>query len=151
MVLAELRELATKLGITGVAGMRKADLIAAIKNQQGRSTVPHPSKAEPEDTELKPETVEEVSDEEAPKLESETVRRTNLVPIGRVASQMTGWATRLLPDDTRARYEEEFNSELYYLAADGISRWRQAVHAVRLLTRSIPLRMATKATGERAL
>nr|WP_235921345.1 transcription termination factor Rho [Lentzea tibetensis] len=35
MVLAELRELATELGITGTAGLRKGDLIAAIKEKQG--------------------------------------------------------------------------------------------------------------------
>ncbi|HEY7594183.1 MAG TPA: transcription termination factor Rho, partial [Actinophytocola sp.] len=35
MVLAELRELAGQLGITGTAGMRKGDLIAAIKERQG--------------------------------------------------------------------------------------------------------------------
>jgi transcription termination factor Rho len=34
MVLAELRELAGQLGITGTAGMRKGDLIAAIKEKQ---------------------------------------------------------------------------------------------------------------------
>ena len=37
MVLAELRELAGQLGITGTAGMRKGDLIAAIKERQGGS------------------------------------------------------------------------------------------------------------------
>ncbi|HEX8868128.1 MAG TPA: Rho termination factor N-terminal domain-containing protein, partial [Lentzea sp.] len=31
MVLAELRELAGQMGITGTAGLRKGDLIAAIK------------------------------------------------------------------------------------------------------------------------
>src|SRR5258706_10852209 len=36
MVLAELRELARQLGITGTTGMRKGDLIAAIKERQGR-------------------------------------------------------------------------------------------------------------------
>ncbi|WP_086668839.1 transcription termination factor Rho [Lentzea kentuckyensis] len=35
MVLAELRELAGQLGITGTAGLRKGDLIAAIKEKQG--------------------------------------------------------------------------------------------------------------------
>ncbi|MFL6142284.1 MAG: transcription termination factor Rho [Labedaea sp.] len=35
MVLAELRELAGQLGITGTGGMRKGDLIAAIKERQG--------------------------------------------------------------------------------------------------------------------
>jgi transcription termination factor Rho len=38
MVLAELRELAGQLGITGTAGMRKGDLIAAIKERQAGST-----------------------------------------------------------------------------------------------------------------
>ncbi|HEX3787485.1 MAG TPA: Rho termination factor N-terminal domain-containing protein, partial [Pseudonocardiaceae bacterium] len=35
MVLAELRELAGQLGITGTTGMRKGDLITAIKERQG--------------------------------------------------------------------------------------------------------------------
>jgi transcription termination factor Rho len=35
MVLADLRELAGQLGITGTTGMRKGDLIAAIKARQG--------------------------------------------------------------------------------------------------------------------
>ncbi len=38
MVLAELRELAGQMGITGTAGMRKGDLIAAIKERQGGSS-----------------------------------------------------------------------------------------------------------------
>ncbi|MFI9384359.1 transcription termination factor Rho [Kutzneria sp. NPDC052558] len=37
MVLAELRELAGQLNISGTAGMRKGDLIAAIKERQGSS------------------------------------------------------------------------------------------------------------------
>ncbi len=47
MVLAELRELAGQLGITGTAGMRKGDLIAAIKERQGGSGG---SSARPADT-----------------------------------------------------------------------------------------------------
>src|SRR5690606_18736730 len=35
MVLAELRTLAAELGIKGTSGMRKGDLIAAIKEKQG--------------------------------------------------------------------------------------------------------------------
>ncbi|MFW0797446.1 transcription termination factor Rho [Gordonia sp. CPCC 205515] len=35
MVLPELRALATELGIKGISGMRKGDLIAAIKERQG--------------------------------------------------------------------------------------------------------------------
>ncbi len=37
MVLAELRELATELNVPDIAGMRKGDLIAAIKERQGAS------------------------------------------------------------------------------------------------------------------
>lgn len=43
MVLAELRELAGQMGITGTAGLRKGDLIAAIKEKQGSGA---PAKAE---------------------------------------------------------------------------------------------------------
>ncbi|HVL84082.1 MAG TPA: Rho termination factor N-terminal domain-containing protein, partial [Pseudonocardia sp.] len=35
MVLAELRELAGRLGVPDIAGMRKGELIAAIKERQG--------------------------------------------------------------------------------------------------------------------
>ena len=35
MVLTELRSLAGELGIKGTSGMRKGDLIAAIKERQG--------------------------------------------------------------------------------------------------------------------
>jgi transcription termination factor Rho len=38
MVLAELRELAGELGLRGTAGMRKSDLIAAIKERQAGSS-----------------------------------------------------------------------------------------------------------------
>jgi transcription termination factor Rho len=40
MVLAELRELAGQLGITGTGGMRKGDLIAAIKERQSGAKAP---------------------------------------------------------------------------------------------------------------
>ena len=45
MVLAELRELAGQLGITGTTGMRKGDLIAAIKERQSSGATP--AKAQP--------------------------------------------------------------------------------------------------------
>ncbi|WP_374210172.1 Rho termination factor N-terminal domain-containing protein, partial [Pseudonocardia sp. McavD-2-B] len=35
MVLAELRQLATELNVPDISGMRKGDLIAAIKERQG--------------------------------------------------------------------------------------------------------------------
>jgi transcription termination factor Rho len=40
MVLTELRTLAGELGIKGISGMRKGDLIAAIKERQGGSSAP---------------------------------------------------------------------------------------------------------------
>jgi transcription termination factor Rho len=45
MVLAELRELAGQLGITGTTGMRKGDLIAAIKERQSGGSSKSASKA----------------------------------------------------------------------------------------------------------
>ena len=51
MVLAELRQLATELNVPDISGMRKGDLIAAIKERQGdsapakRSTRPSPRSA----------------------------------------------------------------------------------------------------------
>ncbi len=50
MVLAELRELAGTLGITGTAGMRKGDLIAAIKERQGGGGTPAKKAAAPSET-----------------------------------------------------------------------------------------------------
>ncbi|QKT11026.1 transcription termination factor Rho [Rhodococcus sp. W8901] len=46
MVLAELRSLAGELGIKGTSGMRKGDLIAAIKERQGGSSAAKAAPAE---------------------------------------------------------------------------------------------------------
>ncbi|MFP5020083.1 transcription termination factor Rho [Pseudonocardia phyllosphaerae] len=40
MVLAELRQLATELNVPDISGMRKGDLIAAIKERQGGASTP---------------------------------------------------------------------------------------------------------------
>ncbi|RZT88073.1 transcription termination factor Rho [Pseudonocardia sediminis] len=45
MVLAELRELATELNVPDIAGMRKGDLIAAIKERQGAASAPAAKRA----------------------------------------------------------------------------------------------------------
>ncbi|WP_344024514.1 transcription termination factor Rho [Pseudonocardia kongjuensis] len=48
MVLAELRQLATELNVPDISGMRKGDLIAAIKERQGGAATPaRKSKAKP--------------------------------------------------------------------------------------------------------
>ncbi|MPZ84576.1 MAG: transcription termination factor Rho [Actinophytocola sp.] len=54
MVLAELRELAGQLGITGTAGMRKGDLIAAIKERQGAGGGSSAAKAAPASSDTLP-------------------------------------------------------------------------------------------------
>ncbi|MCJ0906678.1 transcription termination factor Rho [Rhodococcus sp. ARC_M6] len=46
MVLTELRSLAGELGIKGTSGMRKGDLIAAIKERQGGSSKASPAQSE---------------------------------------------------------------------------------------------------------
>jgi transcription termination factor Rho len=50
MVLAELRALAGELGISGTAGMRKGDLIAAIKERQSAGPAKASAKASSDDT-----------------------------------------------------------------------------------------------------
>ncbi|MCC8250994.1 transcription termination factor Rho [Saccharothrix luteola] len=70
MVLAELRELAGQLGITGTAGLRKGDLIAAIKERQG-GTSGRGSAATPPKAEKKAEAPKAVV-EQAPVVEKKT-------------------------------------------------------------------------------
>ncbi|NLU64461.1 transcription termination factor Rho [Rhodococcus sp. HNM0563] len=60
MVLVELRALATELGIKGTSGMRKGDLIAAIKEKQGSGTKSAPAaKAQAEPAQAPAEAAEE--------------------------------------------------------------------------------------------
>ncbi|MFD4181619.1 transcription termination factor Rho [Rhodococcus sp. NPDC058514] len=68
MVLAELRGLASELGIKGTSGLRKGDLIAAIKERQGgsaatKSAAPKaaPVKAEVSEVATAPQRVAEVA------------------------------------------------------------------------------------------
>ena len=68
MVLAELRELAGQLGISGTAGMRKGDLIAAIKERQGSGGSNTPSQSEGAQKAEKPAAQEPARDA-APKVE----------------------------------------------------------------------------------
>ena len=48
-----------------------------------------------------------------------------------MAWRLAGAATRLLPARERARYAEEFRSELWELAAAGTSRRTQQAYAAR--------------------
>ena len=44
MLLADLKAMATGMGISGTSGMKKADLVSAIKNQQGQAKAAKPAR-----------------------------------------------------------------------------------------------------------
>jgi hypothetical protein len=52
------------------------------------------------------------------------------------AGRMVGHTTRLLPAADRARYAEEFRSELWDLAEIGAGRCQQVLYAASQLTRA---------------
>ncbi|HEX6074136.1 MAG TPA: hypothetical protein VFZ32_02605 [Micromonosporaceae bacterium] len=58
----------------------------------------------------------------------------------RVAIRAADIAAKALPVAHRARYRDEYQSELYELAAAGASWWQQMRYAIRLLDRSWELR-----------
>ena len=61
------------------------------------------------------------------------------------ARRLVGVACWLLPARARARYGEEWRSELHDLAAEGAGRCRQLGYAVRLLAGALRLRRAVLA------
>jgi hypothetical protein len=54
----------------------------------------------------------------------------------RVAIRVADIAAKALPVAYRGRYRDEYQSELYELAAAGASWWQQMLYAIRLLDRS---------------
>jgi hypothetical protein len=62
----------------------------------------------------------------------------------RSAGRLAAVAARFLSLSYRARYSEEFESELWTLAESGASRWQQIGHAWRLLFRAWHLRLELK-------
>jgi hypothetical protein len=62
------------------------------------------------------------------------------------ARRLTTVAAWLAPAASRARYEEEYYSELQDLASAGAGRYRQVLHATRVLRCAVPLRMEALAT-----
>lgn len=77
--------------------------------------------------------------------------RTRRVGTARLAGRVADLATRVLPPQHRARYGEEYRSELYELAAAGITRRGQLTYAIRLLDRAWVLRAELReAVGRRA-
>jgi hypothetical protein len=61
------------------------------------------------------------------------------------AVRLTHISARVLPAGDRARYEEEWQAELYELALAGASRWAQLVYALRVLNEVWVLRAELKA------
>ena len=74
MVLTELRSLAGELGIKGTSGMRKGDLIAAIKERQGAGTAAADAHKATSQQATAPKA--ETTDVEAPRAARSATRRT---------------------------------------------------------------------------
>jgi hypothetical protein len=58
-------------------------------------------------------------------------------------------AVRLLPAADRARYGEEYRSELWELAQSGYGRMRQLRYALRQLRSALPMSFALRAPRRR--
>lgn len=69
--------------------------------------------------------------------------------ITRPAGRLVAIATRLLPAANRARYFEEYQSELWEIANSGGSRRKQFWYASRQFLRVVPLRGAVLAPRKR--
>jgi hypothetical protein len=69
--------------------------------------------------------------------------------VGRSARRLASAAARLLPAADRARYAEEYRSELWELAQAGESRRRQAAYGLRQLRSALALRGELQAPRRR--
>jgi hypothetical protein len=69
---------------------------------------------------------------------------------GRSVSGLVGAAAFLLPVTDRARYAEEYRSELWDLAQSGAGRLRQLLYALRQLRRAIPMGLALRSPRRRS-
>lgn len=116
MMLAELQQAASALGIRGTARMRKSELIQAIRDrQQEQATAPQP-----------PEAAAAQHPETPP-------RRTRFTTLGTRAISL---GTQLLPAAARERWQEEWKAEWADLA-DRPGRTR-LMYLVRLTVNSAP-------------
>ena len=70
-------------------------------------------------------------------------------PIAPSAAGLLAAAARLLPAEERARYAEEFRSELCWIAQAGGSRWAQLAYATRQVTAAPRLRVRLRAPRRR--
>jgi hypothetical protein len=67
------------------------------------------------------------------------------------AVRLTRISARILPAGERARYDEEWQAELYELAFAGASRWAQLIYALRVLNEAWVLRAELKAPAPQRL
>jgi hypothetical protein len=67
------------------------------------------------------------------------------------AVRLTRISARILPAGERARYDEEWQAELYELAFTGASRWAQLIYALRVLNEAWVLRAELKAPAPQRL
>jgi hypothetical protein len=67
-----------------------------------------------------------------------------------MARKLAAVASRLLPASDRARYLEEYRSELWDLAAGGGGSCQQAGYATRQVLSAVPLRFAVLASRQQA-
>jgi hypothetical protein len=72
------------------------------------------------------------------------------VRVAALAVRAAAAATRLLPAADRARYDDEYRSELWDLAAAGAGRRQQILCALRQLYATVPLRFAILAPRRKA-
>ncbi|HWE89012.1 MAG TPA: transcription termination factor Rho [Pseudonocardiaceae bacterium] len=89
MVLADLRELAGQLGITGTAGMRKGDLIAAIKARQGGESANGQRGSTPSGQEELPVTQDTAPADTAEKTSTPQPAEQAQLPVGQPAETPT--------------------------------------------------------------
>ena len=76
-------------------------------------------------------------------------RAAHRVAPAAFAGRLARGAVRVLPIMSRARYRDEFESELYELAAAKASRWTQALYGLRLLDRAWVLRAELRLAARR--
>jgi DNA-binding NarL/FixJ family response regulator len=85
----------------------------------------------------------------SPGQEERITEKRRVVPMATPAVGVAAAATRLLPAAERARYGEEYRSELWELAATGAGRRQQIRCAMSQLRCAVPLRFAVLAPRRR--
>ncbi len=74
---------------------------------------------------------------------------TRARPVAPAARGLLAAAARMLPHESRERYLEEFQAELFDLAAAGAGRWLQMRYAARLVIRVPSLARTVRASNRK--